>query len=149
MHFKILTLLFTVSVYFDVTAAERLTIYRWVDKENIVHFSQHQPAHDDYIEMSMINNQKSTATMAKNLTGQGLPIDDSALTNKANTEQMRIASNDKCVTARENINTLENFDNIQYKDEQGNIKILTALEKQQQLAMNTKQAEVYCLDSEQ
>jgi hypothetical protein len=41
---------------------------------------------------------------------------------------------------------LANFDKIQYKNGQGNVEILTALEKQQQLTMNKKQAEVYCTD---
>ena len=45
-----------------------------------------------------------------------------------------------------NIKTLQNFDKIQYKDTNDNAKILTVLEKTQQLAMNKKQAEVYCHD---
>lgn len=49
-----------------------------------------------------------------------------------------------CIAARENIKTLQNFDKIQYKDAEDNMKVLTSLEKKQQLAMNKKQAEVYC-----
>ncbi len=147
MHIKTITLFLTILVYFDVSAAEQLTVYRWVDKENVVHFSQHQPAHNDYIEISMANNQKSSATIEqRSSTKASMPNENDFSDEEITNEKTNDTNQDKCVSARDNIKTLENFDKIQYKDEKGNVKVLGAVEKQQQLAMNIKQAEVYCTD---
>tara|TARA_R110000744_G_scaffold369219_1_gene479345 strand:+ start:471 stop:878 length:408 start_codon:yes stop_codon:yes gene_type:complete len=135
-------------VYFNVSAAEKLTVYRWIDKENVVHFSQNQPNHDDYIEISMANNQKSSAIIDKKSSPGAPQPNDNLLAESNGKNEVRNddLSNDKCVAALDNLKTLQNFDNIQYKDENGKVKVLSALEKQQQLAMNTKQSEVYCKD---
>ncbi len=139
MNIKTLLILLIILVYCDDLAAKELTVYRWVDKDNVVHFSQNQPSHDDYIEISMANNKKSSAIIdEKSRTEEPLPIDNEPSETNNN--------NDKCITARENIKILQNFDKIQYKDVKGNVKVLGAVEKEQQLAMNTKQAEVYCTD---
>jgi hypothetical protein len=136
-----------ILVYFDVSAADQLTVYRWIDKENVVHFSQHQPDHDDYIEFSVANNKNSTATINKtNTPGESQPSDIDFVNSIEAKDLGDNLSDSKCVTARKNIDTLQNFDKIQYKDEKGKVKVLSALEKQQQLEMNTKQAEVYCTD---
>jgi len=137
MNIKTLLILLMILVYCNVLAAEELTVYRWIDKNNVVHFSQNQPSHDDYIEISMANNKKSSAIIdEKTSTEKPQPIDIVPSDTNDN--------NDKCVTARENIKILQNFDKIQYKNAKGNVKVLGAVEKEQQLAMNTKQAEVYC-----
>ena len=139
MNIKTLLTLLMILVYCNVLAAEELTVYRWIDKDNVVHFSQHQPSHDDYIEISMANNKKSSAIVdEKTSTEKPVPIDIVPSDTNDN--------NDKCITARENIKILQNFDKIQYKDAKGNVKVLGVVEKEQQLAMNTKQAEVYCAD---
>jgi len=146
MNIKTLSLFLMTLVYFNVSAAEWLTVYRWIDKENIVHFSQHQPTHDDYIEFSMANKQKSTATIDQESSVQDSQPSENESVGSGENNNLNDANIDKCVAAQENINTLQNFDKIQYKDEKGNLKFLGEVEKQRQLAMNTKQAEVYCTD---
>lgn len=145
MKFKTLALISTMLMYFDVTAADQLTVYRWIDKDNVVHFSQHQPKDGDYIEISMANNQKSTAVIEQENTTS--PRQEPTLSNGIDEDTgTGEGNNDKCNSARDNLNTLQNFDKIQYKDEKGNMKVLGAIEKEQQLAMNKKQVEVFCTD---
>ena len=147
MNIKALSLFSMILVYSDVFAAEQITIYRWIDKEDVVHFSQNQPEHDDYIEVSMANNQKSSATIEKDKTANSEQVsDNSLLSAEENNEAIDSMNQHKCITAKDNLSTLQNFDKIQYKDEQGNVKVLGALEKQQQLEMNKKQVEVYCTE---
>ena len=141
MNIKTLSLCLVTLVYFDVSAAEKLTVYRWIDKENVVHFSQNQPDLDDYIEMSMAKNKKSSVSIDSTNTTESSQLKNREI---GDSNEKSVISNDKCRTARENIKTLENFDKIKYEDEKGNVKVLGALEMEQQLAMNTKQAEVYC-----
>ena len=145
MNIRTLTLYLVTLVYFNVSAAEKMTVYRWSDEHNVVHFSQHQPNRDDYIEISMSNNSKPSeiidkATKTKSSGLKNIALSDGSKENDVNNN----LSNEKCLTAQKNIKTLDNFDQIQYKDENGNVKVLTALQKQRQLVMNTKQADVYC-----
>ncbi|MFT7261339.1 MAG: hypothetical protein ACI9MS_003213 [Glaciecola sp.] len=147
MHIKILSFCLVTLVYFDVFAAEKMTVYRWFDEHNVVHFSQHQPDRDDYIEISMSNNKKSSIIIDKASRDEFLKLQNNTFGDNSEKSNFSHDLNDeKCLTARENITTLANFDKIQYKNGQGNVEILTALEKQQQLTMNKKQAEVYCTD---
>lgn len=142
MNIKSLVLLSAVLTSFSILAAENLTVYRWVDENNIVHFSQHQPSHDQYTVISMANNRKSSA-LDDSDNENNTPAPESSVVDNNTTNNV---SDDKCNSARKNVATLQGFDKIQYKDEKGKLKVLSAIEKQQQLAMNTKQVEVYCTD---
>ncbi|MBA6327958.1 hypothetical protein H4J46_08415 [Colwellia sp. MB02u-6] len=145
MHIKTLSFCLVTLVYFDVFAAEKMTVYRWFDEHNVVHFSQHQPDRDDYIEISMSNNKKSSVIIAEASSDESSELKNNTLGDSNEKSNFNHEFNDeKCLTARENITTLANFDTIQYKNGQGSVEILTALGKQQQLTMNRKQAEVYC-----
>lgn len=140
MNIKSVLLTCTVLASFNGITAEKLTVYRWVDENNVVHFSQHQPAHDNYTEIDMVNNKNASAPVEIAKPDQVAPIEKSDIANILPNNP----DNDKCNAAKQNLATLEEFDKIQYKDENGNLKVLSAKEKQQQLAINTTQVEVYC-----
>lgn len=115
-----------------LSSATSVTIYRWVDINNVVHFSQQQPEHDNYTELSM-------STPARSVTA-----DKEIATNKTETALSIEGSKDKCEEAKANVQTLKTYDKIQYKDADGNVKVLDATQKQQQIEINEKQVEVYC-----
>ncbi len=146
MSIKTITLLMLLTCI-DVTASAKLTVYRWVDENNIVHFSQNQPTHGNYVATSVVNG-KSRSITGSTIRGREKSLDNPVPKNQsqANTKQQSAADVSMCKTARDNVKTLQNFDRIQYKDTNDNMKILTLSEKTQQLAMNKKQAEVYCHD---
>ncbi|MBA6341939.1 DUF4124 domain-containing protein [Colwellia sp. MB02u-10] len=147
MHIKTLSFCLVTLVSFDVFAAEKMTVYRWFDEHNVVHFSQHQPDRDDYIEISMSNNKKYSVIIDEASSDESLELQNNTLGDSSEESNVNNELNDeRCLTARENITTLANFDNVQFKGGQGSVEILTTLEKQQQLTMNRKQAEVYCTD---
>lgn len=120
-----------------VANATEVTIYRWIDEKNIVHFSQNQPVHDNFTELTISKStphkQKALAkeekTQAKNTSVKG---DD--------------ANKEKCLTAQTNLSTLESFDVIQYKTETGESKVLSDKQKNDQLVLNKKQVDLYCSD---
>jgi len=125
------------SVFVSSTAvlADNVTVYRWVDKNNVVHFSQHQPDHNNYTEISV-----STKTPKSVLNSTGAveePAED--------TQPLQISgSPEKCEEAKANVRVLKSYDKIEYTDENGDKQLLSETEKQQQLAINEKQVEVYC-----
>ncbi|WP_448549097.1 DUF4124 domain-containing protein [Thalassotalea fusca] len=126
------------SVFVSSTAvmADNVTVYRWVDKNNVVHFSQHQPDHNNFTEISV-----STKTPRSVLNSTN-DVEEST----EDTQPLQIAgSSEKCEEAKANVRVLKSYDKIEYTDENGDKQLLSATEKQQQLAINEKQVEVYCV----
>jgi len=137
-----------INAFFLIIAAnvfaENVTIYRWVDKDDIVHFSQHQPEKGHFVEMNVANAAPDRTTLAI----EPVPIDTISINNSdelPSTDELFISEmGDKCQEAQTNVTTLKTFDNIQTTDTDGNKSILTLQQKQQQLEMNLKRVEVYC-----
>jgi hypothetical protein len=125
---------------FTVGATENVTVYRWVDKNNVVHFSQHQPAHDEYTELSVVTQSSKTNQDSK----QEAVSDDTASFEVADANSVSNADNAQCKEARENVRILETFEKVQFTGADGEIRMLSAKEKEQQLAVSKKQVEVYC-----
>ncbi len=130
---------FLLLVFSKISFAEEIIVYRWVDEKSIVHFSQHQPPHNNYTELTMaaISSKLNSSSAA------------SALAVEKAQEQARTKSedyNEKCETAKSNLSTLTEFQKVQYTDRHGEVQVLSDDEKELQLGINTKQVEVYCKD---
>ncbi len=138
MSFRILFII--VTLYTFQALSSELTVYRWVDKDNVVHFSQYQPAGDDYTEFIISNQSKiiSRADHTQVKSDKDIPKDPDL------DPPPSIDATKKCKEARENVSLLTAFDKVQYTDEDGVKQILTGKEKQQQLEISQKRTEVYC-----
>ena len=131
-------------IYINQALASELTVYRWVDKNNVVHFSQHQPIGDEYTQF-LVSNESRMISRADQVIYK-TPSDDQK-TSTQQSEQALVPTiniSEKCRESEENVSMLLAFDKVQYTDEKGNKKVLTKQEKQQQLAINQKRTEVYC-----
>ena len=53
---RILVIVFIFHI--NQALGSELTVYRWVDKNNVVHFSQHQPIGDEYTQFLVSNESK-------------------------------------------------------------------------------------------
>ncbi len=141
MSFRIL---FLGLIFFsNQTFSSELTVYRWVDKNNVVHFSQHQPVGDEYTQF-LVSNQSKIISRADKVNGDISPEDNTALQKNESVISPTIDTSEKCKEAKENVSMLMAFDKVQYTDENGKKQVLTKQEKQQQLAVNKKRTEVYC-----
>lgn len=131
---RTLCLIFLLQIISSNVFAASIKVYRWVDENNVVHFSQHQPAHDNYTELTM-----SETFVPKN--------NDTGKLQNASEQQVQDISADfqeKCAIAQANIETLTKHDKVQFTDKDGQTKVLNQKEKALQLANSEKQAEVYC-----
>ncbi|MDO6427809.1 DUF4124 domain-containing protein [Thalassotalea sp. 1_MG-2023] len=137
---KLLVLTISTMLSSTLSYADNVTVYRWVDKNNVVHFSQHQPEHNNYTELSLAAIPKSVSTPKVSDTTVQKPKTKTT----SNTKAIENETIDKCTEAKANVHTLQSYDNIQYTDGNGELKVLSATEKSQQLAINEKQVEVYC-----
>ncbi len=133
-------------VFSSVCFGENIVIYRWVDANNVVHFSQHQPAHDNYTTMTMsarIKQQQKEQTMVEN---DDAPSEQSSsfANQEAAPSVVSMTIEQRCKDAQDNIKTLSAFDQVQYTDSEGQVHILSKEEKRQQLMLSQKQVEIYC-----
>ena len=120
MTFRILFL--TLIFYAGQALTSELTVYRWIDKKNVVHFSQHQPVGDEYTQF-IISNQSKIISRA-DLNKTELPSTDITLPSSQKT-QVQVATIDvskKCQEAKENVSMLIAFEKVQYTDENGDKK---------------------------
>lgn len=136
MRSRIITgLMFVITT--QVVSAE-ITVYRWVDDKNIVHFSQHQPSHDNYTEITMVEALKAKAKEVKAVEQEPAP----QKVVQSNVVKDRYSV--KCEEAKSNVQTLVNFDKIQTTDDKGNVRFLTKEDKEKQLELSRKQVDLYC-----
>lgn len=145
MYFRILLLGLTFSVGY--CSASELTIYRWVDKNDIVHFSQHHPVENEYTELQ-VSNQSKIKSRADAIVSPS--SDDKDVPSQINEEAIPTDVNmsKKCKEATENLAMLKAFENVQYTDENGKNQLLNKKEKKLQLEINEKRKEVYCSANE-
>ncbi|MBO9490297.1 DUF4124 domain-containing protein [Endozoicomonas sp. G2_1] len=125
-------------------SAEGMVIYRWVDEDNVVHFSQHQPSHNNYTEITMAKSATPAPSESPSVASDLSSTLTNNETSPANQSLVAQKMAERCEEAKQNIKTLTNFDDIQYTDEDGNTTLLSEEDKKQQLALSQRQVEVYC-----
>ncbi|MEY8213211.1 MAG: DUF4124 domain-containing protein [Colwellia sp.] len=147
--------LLTSSVVNCVNAKE-IAIYRWLDKNNIVHFSQNLPKNDEYKELSTIASYKALSKAERKIIAEQDKVeqkvadqekqqDDVIAKNKATFER-------NCKAARLNIKMLNSLDEIHINEENSDGTIgsrqLTSAEKAEKLTLSKKHKDLYCNKSE-
>lgn len=121
--------------------AESIVIYRWVDENNVVHFSQHQPNHDNYIMINTADKQPTKKAQDDALIPE---LANSNSSSAAESDSLTAKLNDRCEEAKRNVETLQKFEQVQITDSKGEIKMISGQEKAEQIIIAQKQVEVYC-----
>lgn len=135
------------------TIAKDIAIYRWVDENNVVHFSQHQPQNNNFSQLTTFASykakQKSESGDSENK--KQLSVDEQI--SKHEKEQAEILEKNKvmaeknCKAARLNIKTLNSFNKITILDTDGKNRILTDKEKKAQVTLSNKHIDLYCVNT--
>ncbi len=143
--------LLTSSVVNFVIAKE-IAIYRWVDKNNIVHFSENLPKDNQYKEFSTISSYKALSKAERKIIAeqdkaeqkvedQEKQQDEVMAKNKATFEK-------NCKAALLNIKMLSSLDEIHISEEKSDGTIgsrpLTPAEKEDKLALSKTHEGLYC-----
>jgi len=149
-HSAILLVILAVICSFTVIAQD-IAIFRWVDENNVVHFSQHQPQDDNYSQLTTFSSYQSSAV--KTIDDRyPLPPVDEQLT-KYEQEQAAIKTQNQvnieknCKAAQLNTKMLNSFEQVMTTDSEGRNRLLTAEEKQVQLELSKRHTELYCKNS--
>lgn len=124
---------------FSMISAADITIYRWVDENNVAHFSQKQPEHDNYTTMTMANTQAPSPAPIENekINNENEQVDEDK-------EFIAKENNKRCEEAKANLTTLENHKQVKYIDSDGKQHVLSKSDKEEQTVMTKKQIELYC-----
>ena len=121
------------------TFAVESPIYKWVDENNVVHFSHDHPIDIQYSEIAVkLAYKASFEPLESEINETEETLADDIIIEAKDVE--------KCKTAKSNITTLTNFDEISVTDSEGKTKILTEEEKTEQLNISNKNKETYCTD---
>lgn len=142
-------ILVSVAVIFSTnTIAQDVAIYRWVDENNVVHFSQHQPKDDNYSQLTTVASYRAKSTLSPKTSEATSSVDEQIT--KYEKEQAEInAKNEKivesnCKAAKLNLQMLNSFNQVMTTDSEGKNRALTDKEKKAQVELSKKHVELYC-----
>lgn len=144
MRILLTSLLFSIS--FNVLA--NVTIYRWVDENNVVHFSQNQPSTDNYTELKMDNTQPSNTEKKKSSTSNtdNLLVNSDKKEDDISKSQINNTA-EKCDEAKKNLVTLTDFNRVRFVNSDGETQILNEEEQKEQILINKELVNLYCKSS--
>ena len=141
--------LWSAVIFSTSVIAKDIAIYRWVDENNVVHFSQHEPQNNDYSELTTVasyrarekNQPKSTSTAS---------VDDQL--SKYEKERAEVlAKNEEiaeknCKAAQLNEKTLNSFEKVMFTDSEGKNRSLSDKEKKAQLSLSKEHIRLFCIN---
>lgn len=149
-------ILFTVTLLIsflctDVSAKE-IEIYRWVDKNNTVHFSQNLPIGDEFTELSTVSSfQALSKAERKALSEEGnlaKTIEERAQEQQEIIDRNKETYEKNCKAAKLNVKMLNTIEDLHINEEKSDGSIgsrpLTPVEKENKLALSKKHVELYC-----
>jgi len=127
--------------------AKDVAIYRWVDENNVVHFSQHEPQNKNFSQLTTFSSYRAKEKEQPN-DAKMLSVDQQ-LSDYEKEKAAVLAKNkeiaDKnCKAAQLNEKMLNSFDKVMITDANGKNKALSAKEKNAQLALSKKHISLYC-----
>ena len=141
--------LWSAVVFSTNVIAKEIAIYRWVDENNVVHFSQHQPQNSNYSQLTTISSYRAKEKELPKKMKKPSVSDQLAKYEQEKAEIL--AKNEEiaeknCKAARLNEKTLNSFDSVMFTDPDGKNRALTDKEKNAQLALSKEHIEMYCKD---
>jgi len=147
------TLFLIIIIFSSSTIANDITVYRWVDDNNIVNFGQHQPQEGKFSQLTTIVSYKAKQQSLTNKTTY--LVDNKSVDNKKE-EAQKIQADTKaknkeifannCKAAQLNIKMLNSLNRILITDANGNNHTLTNEEKKDKLESSQKQVDTFCLN---
>jgi hypothetical protein len=143
--------LLTSSIVNSVNAKE-IPIYRWVDKNDIVHFSEKLPQGDGYREFSTISSYKALSKAERKMIAEQGEAEQKVENHEKQQDEVMAknkATYDKnCKAALLNIKMLNTLDEVHISEEVSDGTIgsrpLTPTEKAEKLALSKKHKGLYC-----
>jgi len=139
---RYLALIVTLLLSTSPAYAEKIKVYKWVDKNGVVTFSEYRPQEDDYIELEIEGDRVvggNNDELDYNLSGL-----DREKVDEGVVEELNQKADEYCQKAKHNLNVLDSFKNVRVLDENGQPKVLSDEEIMQQRRLANRQVELFC-----
>ncbi len=141
-----ITLWFAVIFSTNIMAGD-IAIYRWIDENNVVNFSQHQPLRGNYSQLTTIASYKARDQRLEKKSNL-LSVEEQLSQYKQEAAEVLIKNKEiadkNCKSAQLNEKTLNSFEVVMITDAEGKSKALSNKEKKSQLALSKKHIDMYC-----
>jgi len=136
-----------ITLFSTNVLAKDIPIYRWVDENNVVHFSQSQPKDDNYTELTT-NSSYQAKEIAPKHNQQNATMNEQLSQFEKKKEEV-LANNKKiaeqnCQSARLNEKMLTSLGTVMIVDTNGKNKTLSDKDKKAQLALSKENISLYC-----
>jgi hypothetical protein len=150
----LLTGVLLTSTVINCAYAKDIAIYRWVDKDNIVHFSQNLPQDGEYKELSTISSYKALSKTERKVLSDEESIKQKAEDKERHDEgviaKKKATFEKNCKMAQLNIKMLNSLEDVLINEVKSDGTIgersLTSTEKEDKLALSKKHQELYCTE---
>jgi hypothetical protein len=138
--------------YSSILNAKEISIYRWVDKNNVVHFSQNLPKGNNYKELSTVSSYIALSKADREALAEGRSS-AKLIEERQEDQDTAIAKNREifqrnCKAAQLNIKMLNSSEAVYISEEKSDGSIenrsLTAEEKIAKLTLSKEQETLYC-----
>lgn len=137
---------------FNIDAmANDISIYRWVDENNVVHFSQQPPKSTNYSQLTTLDSYKAKQQSKSNKpSNKDFSSVDEQLTQHDKQQAEILAKNkvivdQNCKAAQLNLKMLNSTKKITTLDSNGKNHVLTDKEKATQITLSKKHIDMYCV----
>lgn len=135
----------SVVIFSTNAIAKDIAIYRWVDENNVVHFSQHQPQNDNYSQLTTFASYKAKQ---QSKTQQIPPVDEQLTQYEIKQaeilEKNKVIAEKNCKAALLNIKMLNSYTKITTIGPDGKNRVLSDKEKKAQTILSNKHVDLYC-----
>jgi len=135
------------------TIAKDIAIYRWVDENNVVHFSQHQPKNNNFSQLTTFASYKAKHQYENGGSENKKLSSVNEQISKHEKEQAKILEKNKVIAAKNckaallNIKMLNSFSKVTILDPNGKNRVLTDKEKKAQVTLSNKHIDLYCTNN--
>jgi hypothetical protein len=151
IHFVIFLTIAAITSLSTSIIAKEIAIYRWVDENNEIHFSQNQPSNDTYSKLTTFSSyktkKKSDNNKIKNEPSINEQLSEYEKQQAEIVEKNKVIAGKNCKAAQLNIKMLNTLDKVTIRDSTGKNHVLTKEERKVQTALSNKHIDVYCNNS--
>lgn len=145
IRYSALVAIFISAMFSTAVPASDITIYRWVDENNVVHFSQQLPQDDQYSQLSTFASYKAKQlSESKQLPPVDDQLSDYEKRQKEISDKNKAIAIKNCEAAQLNLKMLNSFDKVTTLDANGKNHVLTDDERKAKVVLSNKHINLYC-----
>ncbi len=107
-------------------SSQAATLYKWIDENGVMHFSEHPPAGVANVEKVRNHTARGNSPVQYNAPStQSESAEEQTINTEAGQQRDPTIQKARCETARKNLDSLSTFVRIREKDENGELRFLS------------------------